>query len=214
MAEDTRARLLDAAGEVFAAHGYEVATIRDICQRAGANLAAVNYHFGDKHRLYVEAVRQAYCLRSEQFPLPEQQPGVTSVERLRRYVRMFLERLLLEERRHWHKELILRELARPTDACAEVVRDFIRPMASLLEEILLECSLGLSHERLWLVGFSVVGQCLFYYVQQPIAEQLYGQDAYRELSIEKLANHIADFTLAALGLAPPLRQQLLAEVRA
>ena len=48
---NTRQRVLEAAGEVFAERGFRAATVREICQRAKANLAAVNYHFGDKERL-------------------------------------------------------------------------------------------------------------------------------------------------------------------
>ena len=45
--ELTRDKLIEAAGHVFAERGYRAATIRDICRRAGANVAAVNYTFGD-----------------------------------------------------------------------------------------------------------------------------------------------------------------------
>ena len=58
-ADDTRSRLLEAAGRIFAANGFQAATVREICAEADANLSAVHYHFGDKERLYVEAVTHA-----------------------------------------------------------------------------------------------------------------------------------------------------------
>ena len=49
---ETRRQLLEAAGAVFAEAGYRDATVREICRRAHANIAAINYHFGDKEKLY------------------------------------------------------------------------------------------------------------------------------------------------------------------
>jgi AcrR family transcriptional regulator len=49
---DTRQRILDAAEEVFMAHGYDGASMRQITGVAGANLAAGNYHFGSKEALF------------------------------------------------------------------------------------------------------------------------------------------------------------------
>ena len=57
--DPTRDKLLDVAGRIFADRGYRAATIREICIAAGANVAAVNYHFGDKLGLYTEVVRQS-----------------------------------------------------------------------------------------------------------------------------------------------------------
>jgi AcrR family transcriptional regulator len=57
---ETRGRLLDTALEVFAESGYRNAKVADICRRAGTNLAAVNYYFGDKANLYVEAWQHAF----------------------------------------------------------------------------------------------------------------------------------------------------------
>jgi len=57
---ETHDRLLDAAGAVFAEKGYHHATVAEICERAGANIAAVNYYFRSKDNLYVEAWREAF----------------------------------------------------------------------------------------------------------------------------------------------------------
>ena len=58
----TRDKVLAQAGEVFAEKGFRKATVREIAARAGANLNAVNYYFGDKQGLYravIEAAQEA-----------------------------------------------------------------------------------------------------------------------------------------------------------
>jgi len=206
MTDDTKNRLLEAAGEVFSERGFDSATVREICDRAGANIASVNYHFGDKQRLYLEAVRQAHCVRIEQVPMPDMDPALPAAERLRMFIHLMLSRMIYEERPAWHLGLMLRELSRPTEACADIVENYIRPMAEelrrILDDILPD---GTSPEKVWLTGFSIVGQCLFYYVHRPIAERLMGPADYHALSIEQLADHIAQFSLAALGLPTTAR---------
>src|ERR1700740_2655251 len=59
--ENTRDKILSAAGEVFAEQGFDGATIRAITERAGVNVAAVNYHFRDKTEVYTKVVLEA-CL--------------------------------------------------------------------------------------------------------------------------------------------------------
>jgi hypothetical protein len=101
--------------------------------------------------------------------------------------------------------LMLRELASPTAACKEVVDDYIRPMAEELERILVELlPEHLSRSQVYVFGFSIVGQCLFYSVHRPIAELLIGIDEYRNLSIDQLCDHITSFSLGGLGHARSL----------
>ncbi len=68
--DDTRSRLLAAAGPVFADKGYQAATIRDICLAAGVNVASVNYYFGDKATLYLETVKLRGKCEPTGFPCP------------------------------------------------------------------------------------------------------------------------------------------------
>ncbi len=198
-ADDTRSRLLDAAGKIFASKGFDQATIRDICQSAEANVAAVHYYFGDKVRLYIEAVREAQCARIEDVPIPDWPAHMHAEDRLRDFIKMFLTRLLGKGRPDWHLLLMLRELANPTEACAEIVRDYIRPMADVLKTILDDfLPADMPPPRRNLIGFSIVGQCLFYYVHKPIIKELVGAEEYESYHIDLLADHIAQFTLNSL----------------
>src|SRR5437764_15404985 len=101
-ADPTKTRLLEAAGEEFAERGYEGATIAAICQRAGANIAAVNYHFGDKEGLYTQAVIEAHRCGVEMPPEEEVFRGEPA-EQLRRYIRHFLSHVLaIDDTQGWH----------------------------------------------------------------------------------------------------------------
>jgi AcrR family transcriptional regulator len=214
VADDTKNRVLEAAGKVFAAKGYETATVREICDQAEANIGAVNYYFADKQSLYLAALVEAQCAREGAVPMPVWPPDTPPTQRLRDFIAIFLRRLLEEERPAWHRQLMLRELASPSEACTHVVEDYIRPMALVLKGILQELlPADTSESQAFIAGFSIVGQCLFYHVHEPIASRLMGADAYDQLTIDDLAEHIARFSLAALGCGEPLSPPRPAEPR-
>jgi AcrR family transcriptional regulator len=56
--KETIDRVLIAAESLFAECGYDGTTLRQITQKAKVNLAAVNYHHGDKESLYLEILRR------------------------------------------------------------------------------------------------------------------------------------------------------------
>lgn len=201
--DDTPQRLLKAAGQVFGEKGYDGATVREICQLAGVkNIAAVNYYFRDKRRLYIEAVKAAICSVER---LPAEFPRHASgEEKLRCFIRGMLEQMLDEGRCPWQQQLHAREMAHPTEACAELVRDNIRPKAEFLGEILRELLPEVSARQRYLVAFSIVGQCLFHLMAKPIIVLLVGEAEHKAYTLDVLADHIASFSLAAMGLAPPV----------
>jgi AcrR family transcriptional regulator len=198
--DTTRERIADAAGEIFAERGFDGTTVRDICQRAGANIAAVNYYFGDKQRLYVEAVVRAHRWRMEQARLPEWSEGTTAETKLADFIKTFIRRVLTGPDDTWHTKLVMREMAHPTAACAELVQSSIRPQFEILLAILRELlPAEVSAERLRLTAFSIVGQCLFYHFADPVVRNLLTSKEYSELDVAKLAQHILDFSLSSIG---------------
>src|SRR3954454_15407014 len=132
--DPTKQRLLEAAGEEFAAKGFEAARVRSICEKADANVAAVNYHFGDKEQLYTAAVIEAHrCGMQAMTELPAGTPA----EQLGHYIHNFLANVLAMNRNDsWQNALMLREMLRPTAACEALVREAIRPRFERLQNIL------------------------------------------------------------------------------
>src|SRR3954447_17308427 len=205
--DETKGRLLEAAGEEFAEKGFDAARIRSICRRAGANLAAVNYHFGDKGQLYVAAVLEAHRCGMVKPPESARQEG-TAAEQLRQYIHFFLSNVAAMNRQKngWHHALMLREMLQPTGASETLVREAIRPRFERLKEILRQVCPEADELRLDALGFSVVGQCLHYKLAGEVAERLVGPEAYEALDLDYLTDHVSGLCLAALGLAPPLNE--------
>jgi AcrR family transcriptional regulator len=201
--DDTQDRLLQAAGELFAEQGFEGTTVRQICQRAGAgNVAAVNYYFRDKERLYIETVKSACMRQAVNFPFPDWPAGTAPEVKLRDFIGVLLNRMQGHDSAPWARKLFLRELAQPTAACTEFVQNVVRPNAELLNRILTELLPRVPEPKRRLIGFSIVGQCFFYRFAQPIVAELVGEEELRSYDSALLAEHITEFSFAALGLNP------------
>jgi AcrR family transcriptional regulator len=199
--EDTRQQLLEAAGEVFAEQGFRAATVREICRRAAANVAAVNYYFGGKEGLYTEVLRLAHhCSVAKYPPNMGLAAGAAPAERLHAFVRSFLWRIFDQGQPSWHGKLMSREMVEPTAALDSLVEENVRPRAELLESIVRALmGPGARAEDVRLASMSVVAQCLFYFHSRPVIERLYPQQSYAPKDIERLADHITRFSLAALA---------------
>jgi hypothetical protein len=106
----------------------------------------------------------------------------------------------------WQIRLMHREVMQPTSACRELVEEYFRPHFELLQRIVGEAvppDTPLHTRRQ--IAFSVIGQCLHYRMAGDVIELLVPADEFASrYTTDQLADHIAAFSLAALGLAPPL----------
>ena len=134
----TRQRLLEVAGEVFAEHGFKNATVREICKLAGANVAAINYHFGDKQGLYSETLR--YWIRESLAKYPPNlgvDETATPQQKLHAYVRSFFQRIFDSGRPSWYGKLMAREMIEPTHAWI-IANETMQPIANQARGIVRE----------------------------------------------------------------------------
>jgi len=198
--DEPRTQILDAAGPIFAERGFQAATVREICKKAGVNVAAVNYYFGDKECLYLETVKLASQQQTERFPLPHRPPECSAEIRLYDFILTLLTRLL-DTDQPWQSRLMMREVLRPTSACRELVEGHMRPHFESLLRVLGELvPEDTSLRRLRQIGFSVVGQCLHYRVANSVISMLTPEDERETcFSTEQIAEHIWQFTMAALS---------------
>lgn len=198
---DARQRILEAAGEAFAEYGFNYVTVRQICAMAGVNVAAINYHFGDKESLYKVVLKHWERVAFEKYPLHtgEVDGDLPPEQRLRAFIKSFLFRMLDDGRPSWFGKLVAREFIEPTGALDMLVEDAIRPSYALLSSIVREL-LGrdAGEDEVSLCCASIVGQCIYFHNARAIVRKLYGQEKFSAGDIERLAEHVTGFSLGGI----------------
>ena len=197
---ETEQRLLAAAGAVFAARGFRAATVREICQRAGANVAAVNYHFGDKEGLYFAVLKSCSEAALEKYP-PTLNLGAGAApdEKLHAFVRALLLRIADKGQPAWYGKLIAHEMAEPTKALAALIDKVYGPALKQLEAIVCEL-LGrrATATTIRQCQLSVLGQCLYFHYARAAIQHIHPEQGFEPVDIERLAKHITQFSLAGI----------------
>jgi AcrR family transcriptional regulator len=196
----TKERLLNAACRIFAEKGFRDATVAEICERADANIAAVNYHFGDKERLYDQVWRHAFKLAVEAYPIDESLPERPQPEDyLYSFAKAILQRIFCEEESGLFAKLLYRELASPTLALERIATEALFPQTDFLTDAV-SAALGKAagEEEVRLCMNSIIGQCAFYNFSRPLREQMIGRKTLTPEEVEHVARHIALFSLGGL----------------
>ena len=197
--ELTRDKLIEAAGEVFAERGYRAATIREICGRAGANVAAVNYTFGDKMGLYTEVLRHSVRAAQSALMSAALDSRLSPEDTIRAVIRARLMSLCREARPDWHIRLVMHEFSHPTAAMGRVVDEGMRPIYDRVRKAVAKIiDLPADHETTLLSVNSIVGQILFYTFSRPVLAHLQPALKLTPNQLDRIADHIADFSLTYL----------------
>jgi AcrR family transcriptional regulator len=197
---DSKNRLQEAAIKVFAEKGYEKTTIADICEVAGTNIAAVNYYFGSKDKLYANAWCKAFEDGLKKFPveggLPPEAPATA---RLRETVSAVLHRMLDTDALGSGGQLLIREFTNPTKAIASVKADTLAPLRARADSIIRELlGAGATGKEVAFCAMSVFHQCLAFGLPKGFkhpGEKLPQTPEF----IDELAEHVTLFSLAGIA---------------
>jgi AcrR family transcriptional regulator len=212
---DTRRRLLEAALIIFAERGFDGAGIRDIAERAKANSAMVQYHFGGKEGLYLHALRYAF----EQGPkwidvllpppaLNAPEARSTAMTRFKDYVHSFLQEFMecrgtgkympVEVDRAAHI-LWNREMQYPRPSIEGFILESIRPFTEYLNKCISVLRPDLDAEGVFRMGMSIHAQLIWMHNHAELSRLLRGK-AYDIQDLDSLAEHFTRFSLRGLGV--------------
>ena len=198
----TKERLLTAATKVFAERGFKETTVREICALAGANLAAVNYHFGSKDKLYSAVLGDFLSSAFSRFPIDVGVgPNSLPEDRLKSYIRGFLFRLLGDGDPLYKKlgKLLMAEILEPSEHFDTMSERYISPTYKALLHIVRELLPGAEEDIVHRCAGSVVGQCLLFDHAKGIIQQMCPELALEANSLDRVANFIAEFSLGGIA---------------
>jgi AcrR family transcriptional regulator len=198
---ETRDRLLEVGLQLFAEHGFRKVTVRDISQRARANLAAVSYHFGDKLSLYTEIIESAIAvMRKVNDSSMTAAADASPEEKLRQYIHVYLPRIANPHGKSaWLQRLLQHELYEPTPALQRVIEHGILPRIRYLSEVIaemLDCPIDDARVRTCVM--SVQGQCLFY-MRDHLDRDFFGWRLPSSPGeLDRTAQYVAEFSIAGV----------------
>ncbi len=205
---DTKQRILEAAGKIFAARGFQNATVREICTEAGVNVAAINYHFRDKKNLYFDTLKYWQATAFQKYPhIRKTDASLPPEERLRAFVFQFISRMLNEGKASWFGKLMAKEVIEPTEGLDIVVEEAVRPAFWILRSIVTELLGEISDEKtIRLCCASTVGQCLYFFYSQPVIARLFSGNTQGFTEPDLIADHVARFSVNAIKAFAPQRK--------
>jgi AcrR family transcriptional regulator len=196
--DETRRNLIQAAGEIFGQVGYEAATVREISGRAGANVAAVNYHFRDKLGLYTETLKTAVdatfvlAMNARLALLPPD-------EALRLFLVEMFRQIHNPEHPAWYTKVMVHELAQPTAGLVVVVEQVIQPNSQTLCELVNRITgLPALDPRTRLFAHSIMGQVVHYMHSRPVLRLLWPEWDLTHNAMDEIAEHITRFSLEGM----------------
>jgi AcrR family transcriptional regulator len=197
---DTRGKVLTAAGDVFAEKGFRDATVAEICTRAGANIAAVNYHFGSKKSLYQEAWRFSFAESIKAHP-PDGgvSPKAPADERLGGQIRALIKRITDRDNRDFYISQM--EFTNPTGLLKEVMESALIPLREQTLSVVRDL-LGprATEQQVVFCETCIISMCFHPMLMKQVRQKMKKIPALDPLDdLGAFADHVTAFALAGIA---------------
>lgn len=203
----TKENLLTAAVDAFAAKGFEDTTVAEICEKAGANVASINYHFGSKENLLREVIHRAFDLAESQHPISgDLAPGATAGDRLRAFMTAMIRRCFDPGPAGRFDRIMSHEMKRESDRHSMIITECRQLHGQILDGILTELLGTRSRPVIDQARIAVMGLCFFPNVIPSLRDVLF-PDSSTPAALRRYIDRQVTFALAGLaGLAKPSNQ--------
>ncbi len=133
--EKTRAKIIEAAGQLFAERGFKGVTVRDIVKKADTHLSALNYHFRTKDALYREVVLEA-CRQASISPEDQEQLSALDPEKaLYLLINVSLKSYRDHNASNWQNVLLTKECWEPSPVFGEIIEVYFKPATDFISRI-------------------------------------------------------------------------------
>lgn len=192
----TRSRLLEIAGQLFAQRGYAGVPSKTICEQAGTDLAAINYHFGGREGLYHAVLMEGYSSLMDLASLTAIVQGPESPEdKLGQIINRLVDRAF--DDKGWYSRVFAREIVAPSPHFEALARQGMMPRFELFSQILAQITgLPADDPAILRCSVSIVAPCLMMLVVDPQAPSLF--TLLRSRPADDLKQHLRRFALAGL----------------
>ena len=209
--DESRARIVAAAGRLFADRSFDGVSVRELAQAAAVNAAAISYHFGGKEALYHEVLRQLIADTEPFFRIILDGLGDGLVRAkgdraaLARVaatlVRSLLTGVLGDEAAHWQMPLMLREFHHPSGEFPMLIRERINPVHDAVGDLVSAATGGdPKSPETKLLTANLIGQCMMFRVARGLVLARLDWDEYTPERIETVIGTITPRVLAMLDL--------------
>lgn len=217
--QNSRARLIESAIFCFSEKGFDATGIREIAQRAQANSALVQYHFGGKDGLYNAALksifdRKAPILTHEPPPCPDGPEARTeAILALRELIHHLVQELMTCSSGSSLDQaallMVTREMQAPHSQAIPMVLEHIKPYMDYLNACLRVLRPDLDEEGRLNMHASIYGPVFHLHCNLPLGRILRNDPTFPggPEAIRALADHFTDFSLRGLGITDAFPNQ-------